>query len=304
VSRPGVFSAMVTLLLVAAACVAGWAAWQAYVAPPWTRDGTVRAHVVTLAPQVSGVIAELPARDNARVAVGQLLMVIDPTDFAIAVENAQAALEQAEVNARNRAEEARRRAALSQLTTSEEEKQNYAAQARAAAAAVNQARAMLAQAKVNLSRTRIVSPVNGYITNLQTRLGDYARAGERAISIVDADSYWIDAYFEETALPQIRVGDRARMRLMGWHVPATGHVQGIARGIEVANAASDQAGLASVNPIFTWVRLAQRVPVHIDIDTLPPGMVLVAGQTASVEIVPGAEGAPGRSVVGTPEAAR
>ena len=140
-------------------------------------------------------------------------------------------------------------------------------------------------ARSSFGITRITSPVDGFVTNLEARVGDYGVTGQRVLTLVDADTFWIDGYFEETELHAIHDGDHARAKLIGWHEPIEGHVAGVARGIVVANATSDASGLASVNPIFTWVRLAQRVPVHIAIDRLPVGMRLVAGQTASVEIV-------------------
>jgi RND family efflux transporter MFP subunit len=238
-----------------------------------------------MAPEVAGRIVKLPVHDNQFVHRGDTLLEIDPTDYAIAVDNAQANLEQARDNAANKQSEARRRLALTTLSTSEEERGTFVTAAQSAQAAVAQALAALAQAKVNLERTRIVSPVDGYVTNLQAQEGDYAVTGERDMSVVDANSFWVDGYFEETALSAIHDGDAARIKLMGWHGVITGHVAGVARGIQVANAASDASGLAAVNPIFTWVRLAQRVPVHIAIDHVPAGLRLVAGQTASVDIV-------------------
>jgi multidrug resistance efflux pump len=137
-----------------------------------------------------------------------------------------------------------------------------------------------------LQRTRIYSPINGYVTNLLAQLGDYATVGQNKISLVDADSFWIDGYFEETNLGAIHEGDPASIKLMGYSQIVRGHVGSIARGINVSNAQPDQQGLASVNPIFTWVRLAQRVPVHIQIDQVPEGVQLVQGMTATVQIDP------------------
>jgi RND family efflux transporter MFP subunit len=261
--------------------------WQAYMAAPWTRDGTVRAYVVTITPEVSGRIVALPVRDNQFVRAGDLLMTIDPTNYAIAVDLAQAAADQASTNADNAMREADRRAKLTTLETSEEEKQTFRSNAIAAMATQRQAVANLAQARVNLERTTIRSPVNGYVTNLITQLGDYATPAQSVISLVNADSYWVDGYFEETALGAIHSGDKATVKLMGYDSQLEGHVDSVARGITVTNATRGQSGLAQVNPIFTWVRLAQRVPVRIHIDRVPDGVRLVAGLTASVQIEPG-----------------
>jgi multidrug resistance efflux pump len=139
-------------------------------------------------------------------------------------------------------------------------------------------------AQVNLERTRIVSPVDGYVTNLLAQLGDFVNAGTNTLSVVNANSFWIDGYFEETNLAPIRVGDPTSIKLMGHSEILRGHVESIARAINVANAQPATQGVANVNPIFTWVRLAQRIPVRIQIDEMPPGVVLSAGMTAAVEI--------------------
>jgi multidrug resistance efflux pump len=281
---------LITLIALALAGVGTWATWQAYIASPWTRDGTVRAYVVTITPEVSGRIVQLPVADNQYVHEGDLMMVIDPTDYAIAVDQAQAAADQARATADNAEREAERRANLTLLETSEEEKQTYRSAATAATAVARQAVAALAHAHVDLERATIRAPVNGYITNLQVQLGDYATTGQSTISVINADSYWVDGYFEETNLEAIHPGDRATVKLIGYHALLEGHVGGIARGITDANAAQGQSGLANVNPIFTWVRLAQRVPVRIEIDHLPASVRLVAGETASVQIAPSVDG--------------
>ncbi|GEP56998.1 efflux RND transporter periplasmic adaptor subunit [Reyranella soli] len=277
---------VVTLGAVAAAVPSARKTWDIYMATPWTRDGAVRAYVVTLAPEVAGRIVELPIADNNLVHKDQPLMVIDPTDYAIAVKLAEAASEQERANADNLEIEAQRRQRLSRLATSVEEQQTYASKAISAQAAYRQALANLEQAHVNLKRTRIHSPVNGYVTNLLARTGDYASVGRSVLSIVDIDSFWVDAYFEETNLRAIEEGAPARVKLMGYNEEIQGHVGSVARGINVANARPDQAGLASVNPIFTWVRLAQRVPVRVEIDHVPAGIRLVQGMTATVEVLP------------------
>jgi multidrug resistance efflux pump len=277
---------LITLVTIAVAVVLGRAMWDAYMGAPWTRDGTVRAYVVTMAPEVAGRIVELPVADNQFVHKGDLLMVIDPTNFKIAVSLAEAAVQQAQVTAQNAEREAKRRQELTTLAVTVEEKQTFASTALASQAQYQQAVANLDQARVNLERTQIRSPVNGYVTNLLAQLGDYANVGQNEISLVDADSFWIDGYFEETNLEPIQVGDPASVKLMGYSQIVRGHVGSIARGINVANAQPNGQGLATVNPIFTWVRLAQRIPVRIHIDQVPEGVVLAAGMTATVQIDP------------------
>jgi multidrug resistance efflux pump len=270
---------LITLGTVALAVLLVYATWQVYVGAPWTRDGTVRVYVVTMAPEVVGRIVELPVGDNRFVHKGDLLMVIDATDYEIGVRQGQAALQQAKVEWQNKQAESNRRQKLSNLAVTDEEQQTFASSALAAQAAYQRAVANLDHARVNLDRTRITSPVNGYVTNLLTQLGDYATVGQRIISVVDTDSFWVDGYFEETNLAEIHDGDPATVKLMGYSQVVDGHVGSVARAINVPNAQPDLAGLASVNPIFTWVRLAQRVPVRIHIDQVPDGVRLVAGMT-------------------------
>jgi len=278
-------SVVVTPAAVALAAVLSWAMWGAYMEAPWTRDATVRTYVVTIAPEVSGRIAELAVVDNQFVHKGQVLMMIDPTDYRIAVKLAIAAVQQAQASALNADREATRRQRLSDAAAiSVEQTQAYQTQAIAARAQLQQAQANLEQARVNLARTTIRSPVSGWVTNLLAQLGDYASTGQSQISIVDAGSFWIDGYFAETQLGSIHKGDRASVKLMGYSTVLPGRVVSIARGIDVANAQPSQGGLAQVNPIFSWVRLAQRIPVRVHIDNVPEGMVLAAGMTATVQI--------------------
>jgi multidrug resistance efflux pump len=284
--RLRIFPVVITLATIAVAGALGWAMWNAYMGAPWTRDGTVRAYVVTKATEVTGYIVELPVIDNQFVHKGDLLVVIDPTNYKIAVSLAEAAVQQAQVNTQNAEREAKRRMELTSLAVTKEEQQTYETSAVANQAQLQQAQANLDQARVNLERTEIRSQVNGYVTNLLAQLGDYANVGQNLISVVDADSFWVDGYFEETNLEPIRVGDPAEVKLMGYHQIVRGHVDSIARAINVPNAQPNGEGLAQVNPIFTWVRLAQRIPVRIHIDQVPEGVVLAAGMTATVQIDP------------------
>jgi multidrug resistance efflux pump len=279
-SRLRIFPYLLTLAAIAVATPLVWAVWNVYMGAPWTRDGTVRAYVTTMAAEVKGRIVELPVVDNQFVHKGDLLMVVDPRNYKIALQLADAAAQQAQATALNAEREAERRRKLTDLAVTVEERQTYNAEAVANHAQYEQARANVKQARINLDRTQIRSPVNGWVTNLLTRLGDYARVGDTVISVVDADSFWVDGYFEETNLGAIREGDPAKIKLMGHHQIIHGRVGSIGRGINVPNAQPNQQGLATVNPIFTWVRLAQRVPVRIDIDRVPDGVRLVVGMTA------------------------
>jgi multidrug resistance efflux pump len=288
VSKPriGIVPPLITLAATALAIVMGALMWDAYMAAPWTRDATVRTYVVTMAPEVAGRIAQLPVKDNQFVHKGDLLLVVDPTDFKNAVQLAEANVEQARATALNAQLELQRRQKLSELAETVEDRQIHEATAAASQAQYQAAQVSRDQAKVNLERTQLRSPVNGWITNLLTQVGDYASVGRNVISVVDADSFWIDAYFEETRLPSIREGDPAKIKLMGHRELILGEVGGLARGITVANAQPDPAGLANVNPIFTWVRLAQRIPVRINIKQVPDGVRLVTGLTATVQVEP------------------
>ena len=277
---------LVTMAAVAVAAGAAWQAWQYYMGAPWTRDGTVRAYVVKIAPEVAGQIVQLPIGDNEFVRKGDLLMLIDPRNYSIAVRQGEAAVEQARAVAVNASAEMIRREKLNDIAVTMEERQTYISQAANAEASYQSALANLEQARINLKRTEVRSPVNGYITNLTAQLGDYANVGALMLSVVNSDSYWVDAYFEETALGRIQEGDAATIKLMGYSPLLRGRVQGLSRGINVPNAQPDASGLASVNPIFTFVRLAQRVPVRIHIDEVPEGVNLVAGLTATVQIEP------------------
>jgi multidrug resistance efflux pump len=284
--RLRIIPVLITLVIVALAVPLGWAMWDAYMGAPWTRDGTVRVYVVTMAPEVAGRIVKFPVADNQFVHKGDLLMVIDPRDYTIAVSHAEAALKQAEANARNAEIESERRQKLGPNAVTIEDQQTYATTAVADQALVQQALANLDQARVNLERTQIRSPVNGWVTNLLAQLGDYANVGQNIISLVDADSFWVDGYFEEINLGSIHEGDLAEIKPMGYSQIVRGHVESIARAINVPNALANPQGLATVNPIFTWVRLAQRIPVRIHIDEVPKGVVLSAGMTVTVQINP------------------
>jgi RND family efflux transporter MFP subunit len=275
-----------TAIIFVVAILFGRALWVHYMDEPWTRDGRVRAEVVNIAPDVSGYVVQLPVRDNQYVKKGDLLMQIDPSHYRIAVEQAEAAVAARKAELTMRQDDAKRRADMDSLVVSQEARENASHTANAAQAQYQQALAALDAAKLNLERTRVVSPVDGYVTNLQVFRGDYATAGAAKLAVVDEHSFWVYGYFEETKLPRVKVGDRAQIKLMSGGT-LRGHVESISRGIYDRDNPQSRELLADVNPTYNWVRLAQRVPVRIHIDEVPPGMLLAAGITCTVVIEPG-----------------
>ncbi|MFT8587701.1 HlyD family efflux transporter periplasmic adaptor subunit [Acetobacter orientalis] len=274
-----------TGIILAVAAVVALVLWDYYTAAPWTRNGQVRVQVADIAPRVSGQIIAVRAKDNQFVHAGDVLYEIDPFDFKVAVASATAKvnLRQADMVLKDTQESRRNR--LTEIAASREEKQVYQATADMAKAEYADAMAALSQAKINLDRTQIRSTVTGYVNNLIMRVGDFATAGKPNIQIIDASSYWVDGYFEETKIRAIHIGDRVRMDLMGYTAPMWGHVVSITRGIATPNATPSTQGLPSVDPVYTWVRLAQRIPVRVHIDSIPPGTQLAAGMTTTVTIV-------------------
>jgi multidrug resistance efflux pump len=278
----------VTLMVVVLAGLAGQRLWAHYEEDPWTRDGRVRADVVQVAPDVSGLITRVLVRDNQQVASGAPLFEVDRPRYQLAVAQAQAAVAAQQVQLAQARREARRNQSLGDLVAGEVREQSLSKVAQLDAS-LAQARTALDTARLNLARTVVRASVAGTVTNLDLRPGDYATAGHPEFAIIDRSSLHIIGYFEETKLARIHVGDPVQVRLMGDASMIAGHVQSIAGGIEDRDRNSGANLLANVNPTFSWVRLAQRIPVRVAIDRLPAGTELVVGRTATVEVLPPAK---------------
>jgi multidrug resistance efflux pump len=308
-----ILARLTTVAVVVLAFVLGWFAWEHYTRAPWTRDARVRADVVTLSADVAGRIVKLNVQDNQHVDKGQLLLEIDPSRYVLAVEHAKRAVEvskaslgqsQATIVAsqallKQRESEERRRRTLkerSAISGEEWEKANTDVSVAQADLLRNQANLSFAQANVqlaiaalaeaehDLARTRVESPVSGYVTNLLTRQGDYATAGGALVALVDSNSFYVSGYFEETKLPRIGEGDRVAIELMSGE-RFGGTVQSIAFAIADRENLPGGRLLANINPSYTWVKLAQRVPVRIQIDGDYAGKdKLRAGTTATVTV--------------------
>jgi RND family efflux transporter MFP subunit len=277
----------ITLLAVAAALAVGWQLWIYYTLSPWTRDARVLANVVELAPDVSGLVTAVNVADNQLVRNGDVLFVIDQERFKVAVAQAQAQVAMKTQALKYAQDTANRDTSLLRNDSgaiSVQAVERTSVSAAEAEAELQAAQAALATAQINLTRSEVRSPVDGYVTNLNIFAGNYATVGQGAMALVDRNSFYVYAYFMETKLPALREGDRARVELMAGGIVIDGVVDGLSRAI--ANT-TDQSGLlANVNPEFDWIRLAQRIPVRIRLGPLPAGVELVAGMSATVVVTP------------------
>jgi multidrug resistance efflux pump len=274
---------LLTLAIILAGAHAARMLWSHYRTTPWTRDGRVIAETVQIVPEVSGKISELRVTDNQWVQKGDVLLVIDPASYALALRSAEAILATRQHDLTLKTEVANRRQQLAeQKAIAAEELQTAVNALEVARCEVMAAMADRDLAQLNLERTTLVSPVNGYITNLHLRPGEYASSGQPQFSILDSDSFWVAAYFEETKLTAVHPGDVARIDLMGGGHALRGRVESISRGIADPTAATK--GLATIDPVFNWVRLAQRIPVRIKLDPLPPDLFLSSGMTCNVHL--------------------
>jgi len=287
ISAKRLLRAGLTLAVVVAAGLLVSALWRAYVIAPWTRDGRVSAQIVRIAPEVSGTVAEVSVADDQYVKQGAVLYRIDNASFALALDQAEAQLAAAEVSLRQKTEEARRRRGMESLVPAEDIQRATQAEA-IARAELRGARVAVDWAKLDLARTELRAPTDGYVTRLRLNKGDYAVAGQPNLALIDAHSFWITGYFEETKLRGIQPGAAARIRLMGFDHVLPGRVASIGRGITDSNQQADAQGLPSVEPSFSWVRLAQRIPVRVEFEHVPHDVVLAAGMTGSIEVTPSA----------------
>ncbi|MDM0073391.1 HlyD family secretion protein [Variovorax sp. J2P1-59] len=275
---------VITSAVVLAAAWAALRLWDHYELAPWTRDGRVRANVVQIAPDVSGLVTVVPIHDNESVKAGTLLFEVDPARYQLAVRQAEVALAAQRTTLAQAQREDGRNAGLGTLI-SQEVREQARMRVEQARAAVAQAEVSLDSARLNLARASVRAPTDGLVTNLDMRQGSYATSGRPVLALVDAASFYVEGYFEETKLPRIHTGDRVSVTTMGEGAPLAGTVESFAAGIADRDRSTSANLLPSVNPTFNWVRLAQRVPVRVKLDPLPGGMHLVAGQTVTVQVI-------------------
>jgi len=278
------FRVALTLAVVAVGAFGARTLWDYYMFSPWTRDARVHADVVSIAPDVAGFVHDIRVRDNQTVHKGDVLLVLDQERYQLALATAEATVNARRADMEMRLRMAQRRAKLTTLSTSVEEQENASFAASAAIAAYEQAMADLATARLNLDRTVIHAPVNGYVTNLNLDVGHYAAVGSKVMALIDSDSYRVEGYFEETKIRSVRPGEPVQVYMMSGGPPIAGHVEGISRGITDRDNADGPELLANVTPTFEWVRLAQRIPVRIHIDAIPAGVQISSGMTCTVVV--------------------
>ncbi|AAL53775.1 MULTISPECIES: efflux RND transporter periplasmic adaptor subunit [Brucella] len=271
-----------TLVMVVMAGLLGWHLWDYYMNAPWTRDGKIRADVVRIAPDVSGLVSEVLVHDNQTVHKGDVIFRIDQARYKLALQTAEAKADSSKAALDMANRDLVRYRQLNDTTVTRQKLEQVETAAQQAEAAHRQAELDRDLAALNMERK---APVNGVITNFSLQPGDYVSAGSAVTALVDTDSYYVSGYFEENKLERIHIGDPVVVDVMGSKVQLKGKVEGIAGGIEDRERSDSQSLLANVSPTFNWVRLAQRVPVRVKLEDVPQGIHLVAGRTVSVSVV-------------------
>lgn len=276
---------LITLVFVVAAVFAGKWVWNDYMYSPWTRDARIRADIVTVAPDVSGWVTELNVKNDQPVKKGQMLFKVNQDRYSAALAKAQANAENAQYTwelAKHKYE--RRRQLTTNNAISLEDLETARINTKVTEANYNIAKAELETAKLNLARTEVYAPEAGDVINLNLRQGNYVSQGSAVLAIVKANSFYVTGYFEETKIPLIHIGQKAKVSLISGGKVLTGKVVSIGKAIANSNTNSNSQLLPQVTQTFNWVRLAQRIPVDIQLDPLPEGVQLSAGMTASVHL--------------------
>ena len=274
-----------TFCMVAIAIMCGRWVWEHYLYSPWTRDGRVQADIITLSPDVSGSVTSLAVSDKQAVKKGDVIFTIDTRRYQAAVDELSAEVESKSLAFELAQHDLDRRTALRKDNDiSAQELENSQITTKMAKAALDIAEAKLATAQIDLDRAVVTSPVDGIVVNMNLRQGNYVKQGMPVLSVVADNSLYVTGYFEETKLPLIHEGQEATINLMSGGKPLTGKVTRIGNAIADTNTATNSQLLPQVQQTFNWVRLAQRVPVDIEITDTPEQTRLVAGMTASIRL--------------------
>ncbi|NAZ45036.1 efflux RND transporter periplasmic adaptor subunit [Vibrio toranzoniae] len=280
---------LITLLLFTAAGFVVYSYYQSYSSNPWTRDGQVSAFIVSITPRVTGQVIKIHVDDNSKVSKGDLLFEIDPSIYKATYRKALATQKQALAllaKAKNEEQRAlnlekRTPGAVPVLTLN-----NLNNAVQTSNANVELAKANVEEADLNLEYTKVYAPTNGYITNLNLREGSQVVANSPVVALIDEDSFWIEGYFKETDLVGVNPQDKAMVTLMMHNnVQLKGHIKSIGFGIAKQDGSTGNDLLPNVNPNFQWIRLAQRIPIKVELDNVPKDIQLRVGMTASIKIL-------------------
>ena len=273
----------ITVILVILAFIAIFRAWVYYTESPWTRDARFSADVVAIAPDVSGLITQVAVKDNQLVAKNQVLFVIDQPRYQKALAEAEADVSYYKALAEEKSREAGRRNKLGVSAMSREEIDQSNNVLQTVLHQMAKAQATRDLARLDLDRTVIRAPADGWVTNLNVYAGEFITRGSTAVALVKQHSFYVMAYLEETKREGVRPGYRAEVTPLGSNHVLKGTVDSVAAGVTNASSSVDSKGMATVDSNLEWVRLAQRVPVRIRLDE-EPGNLWPAGTTATVVI--------------------
>ncbi|KXI24529.1 HlyD family secretion protein [Photobacterium sanguinicancri] len=279
----------VTFILVVTASMILYSQYLTYTQNPWTRDGQIRAYVIQITPRVTGQINRMNIEDNAQVKKGDVLFEIDASVYNNNLKKAIAGQKQA-LALLNKAKNEERRSlnlvkrtpgAIPTLTLN-----NLHNAVETAQANVFAADALIDEAQLNLTYTKITAPTDGYITNLSHRVGSQVVANTPVVALIDQNSFWVEGFFKETDLKNVKPTDKALVTLMMHDdLPLEGEIKSIGYGIAKQDGSTGNALLPNVNPNFQWIRLAQRIPVKIHLNNTPQDLQLRVGMTASIKIM-------------------
>lgn len=275
---------LLTLAVLAVAACAVWYLWVYYEVDPRTRNGHVKADIVPVSTDVSGLVTKVFVEHDQRVNKGDLLFQVDTQRFEIAVEHARANLESAQASLIYARQVNERNHALKSVVATQSVQQSESDE-REARARLAQAEAALKSAALDLERSSVRAPVNGIISYADLRPGAYVQAGKGMLALADMDSLRVEGYFQETRLSRIHIGDRAEVRLMGEDHSRYGTVISITAAVNDSDTTIGSNLLPSITPNFDWVRLAQRVPVRIRLDSQYVSDDLVSGRSATVVVL-------------------
>ena len=281
--------ALINLALIAAVAYYAWHAYEDYIKNPWTRDGQVRGHVIQVSPRVSGMVTRITVVDNQFVHSGDLLFEVDPEPFDIAIAQAEANLRRQQINSKGRKIEFDR---LNEIykkdagAVSEKDLTRRETSYNESLSNIDAAQEQLRGAKLNRTYTNIYASVDGYVSNIDFQIGTQAVANKPILALVDSNSFWVFGYFRESQIGEIALGDRARVTLMAYpDTTLQGHVESLGWGIAPSDGTVGYNLLPSIKPVFQWIRLAQRIPVRVELDEVPEGVELRFGLTASVMVM-------------------